>query len=229
MQKGKAVLTVTIGFLSLLLTCVMFMQFKVVNKTDIAELESMRDEELKEKLAEWKDKYNETHTKLIENENKIEEYRETSENSEESSKLVKKELDEANIVLGITDVTGNGIQITLKDTSEKEYTSLDLLNLVNELKAAGAEAISINGERIINLTDIVDISTKYILVNSNRVSSPYTVLAIGDESYLKSALNIKNGYVDLRKKEGFSIEVQEKKNIQISKYNKDIELKYIDL
>ena len=229
MQKGKWVLIITIGFLSLILACVMFMQFKVVNKTDIAEIESMRDDELKEKLTEWKDKYNETHTKLLETEKKIKEYKETSENNEETSKLVKKELDEASVVLGTTDVYGNGIQVTLTDTNEKEYTSIDLLNLVNELKAAGAEAISINGERIINLTDIVDISTKYILVNSNRVSSPYVVLAIGDESYLKSALNIKNGYVDLRKKEGFNIEVQEKKNIQINKYNKDIKLKYIEM
>ena len=82
---------------------------------------------------------------------------------------------------------------------------------------------------MINLTDIVDISNKYILINSNKISSPYTVLAIGDENYLKSALSIKNGYIDVKQKDGYSILVQEKKNIQIKKYNKDIRLKYIDL
>ena len=229
MQRGKWIITITIGLMSLILTCVMFMQFKVVNKTDIAEVESMREDELRAALTEWKEKYNETHEKLIDTENKIKEYKQTSENSEESSKLVKKELEEANLMMGKTDVSGNGIEVILKDNSEKEYMSLDLLNLVNELRAAGAEAISINGERIINLTDIVDISNKYILVNSNKVSSPYTVLAIGDENYLKSALSIKNGYVDVKQKEGYSIQVNEKKNIQINKYNKDIKIKYIDL
>ncbi len=229
MQRGKWIITVTIGLMSFILTCVMFMQFKVVNKTDIAEIETMREEELQTALTEWKEKYNETHEKLIDTENKINEYKHTSENSEESSKLVKKELEEANLILGKTDVSGNGIEIILRDNSEKEYMALDLLNLINELRAAGAEAISINGERVINLTDIVDISNKYILINSNKISSPYTVLAIGDENYLKSALSIKNGYIDVKQKDGYSILVQEKKNIQIKKYNKDIRLKYIDL
>ena len=229
MQRGKWIITVTIGLMSLILTCVMFMEFKVVNKTDIAEIESMREDELQTALTEWKEKYNETHEKLIDTENKIREYKQTSENSEESSKLVKKELEEANLMMGKTDVSGNGIEIILKDNSEKEYTALDLLNLVNELRVAGAEAISINGERVINLTDIVDISNKYILVNSNKVSSPYTVFAIGDENYLKSALSIKNGYVDVKQKDGYTIQVQEKKNIQINKYSKDIKIKYIDL
>ena len=229
MQKGKWVIIVTIGLMSFILTCVMFMQFKVVNKTDIAEIETMREEELQTALTQWKEKYNETHEKLIDIENKINEYKYTSENSEESSKLVKKELEEANLMLGKTDVSGNGIEVILKDNNEKEYMALDLLNLINELRAAGAEAISINGERIINLTDIVDISNKYILVNSNKVSSPYTVLAIGDENYLKSALSIKNGYVDVKQKDGYNILVQEKKNILIKKYNKEIRLKYIDL
>ena len=229
MQRGRWIITVTIGFMSFILTCVMFMQFKVVNKTDIAEIETMREEELQTALTEWKEKYKETHEKLIDTENKIDEYKHTSENSEESSKLVKKELEEANLILGKTDVSGNGIEVILKDNEEKEYTSLDLLNLVNELRAAGADAISINGERVINLTDIVDISNKYILVNSNKISSPYKVIAIGDENYLKSALSIKNGYVDVKQKDGYNIMVLEKKNIEIKKYNKDIRLKYIDL
>lgn len=227
-KKGKGIIVITIGLMSLILTCVMFMQFKVVNKTDIAEIETMREDELQTALTEWKEKYNETHTKLIDTENKINEYKRTSENSEESSKLVKKELEEANFMLGKTDVIGNGIEVILKDNGEKEYTSLDILNLVNELRSAGAEAISINGERVINLTDIVDISNKYILVNSNKVSSPYIILAIGEENYLKSALSIKNGYVDVKQKDGYSIQVQERKNIQINKYNKNIKLKYIE-
>lgn len=229
MQRGRWIITITIGLMSLILTCVMFMQFKVVNKTDIAEIETMREDELQEALTEWKEKYNDTHEKLEDTEKKIGEYRQNLENSEESNKLVKKELEEANIILGKTDVSGNGVEVILKDNEEKEYTALDLLNLVNELRAAGTEAISINGERVINLTDIVDISNKYILVNSNKVSSPYTVLAIGDENYLKSALGLKNGYIDIKQKDGYNIQVQEKKNIQINKYNKDIKIKYIEI
>lgn len=229
MNKEKRVIIITIGLMSLVLACVMFMQFKVVNETDIAEIESMREDELQEALSSWKEKYTEIDNKLEDTENKIKEYKEKSESSEETNKLVEKELEEANIILGKTDVTGNGIQIVLTDNDNQEYSALDLLNLINELRAAGAEAISINGERVINLTDIVDISNRYILVNSNKISSPYTILAIGDENYLKSALSIKNGYVDIKQKEGYTISIESKNNLKINKYSKEINLKYIDI
>ena len=229
MKKEKVIIAITIGLMSFVLVCVMFMQFKVVNETDIAEIESMREDELQSALSEWKEKYEETQSKLEETQSKINDYKEKSESNEETSKLVEKELSEANIILGKTDVTGNGVQVTLTDNNEKAYEAKDLVNLINELRAAGAEAISINGERVINLTDIVDISSRYILVNSNKISSPYTILAIGDENYLKSALNVKNGYVDSKQKEGYTISVESKTNIKINKYSREINLKYIDL
>ena len=229
MKKEKIVIVITIGIMSLLLACVMFMQFKVVNEIDVSELESLREDELQKLASEWKEKYEETNTKLQDTQTKIAEYKEKSENSDETEKLVEEELKEANLILGKTDVIGNGIQVTLKDTEDKVYDAEDLLTLVNELRAAGAEAISINEERVINLTDIVDISSRFVLVNSNKISSPYTILVIGDENYLKSALNIKNGYVDAKQKEGYSILVESKSNIKINKYSKDINLKYIDV
>lgn len=229
MKKDKKVMSITIGLMSFMLVCVMFMQFKVVNETDIAEIETMREDELQEALSEWKEKHEEIAIKLKDTENKINEYKEKSESNEETNQLVERELTEANVILGKTDVTGSGVQVILTDNDAQEYAALDLLNIVNELKAAGAEAISINGERVINLTDIVDISDRYILVNSNKISSPYTILAIGDEDYLKSALNIKNGYVDVKQKEGYTISIESKNNLKINKYSKDINLKYIDM
>lgn len=215
--------------MSLLLVCVMFMQFKVVNETDIAEIESMREDELQKALSEWKEKYEETALKLEDTKTKIAEYKEKSESDEETSKLVEKELEEANLILGKTDVAGSGIQVTLTDNNQREYAARDLISIINELRLSGAEAIAINGERIINLTDIVDISGGHILVNSNKISSPYIITAIGDENYLKSALSIKNGYIDLKQKEGYTISVESKTNIKINKYSKEINLKYIDI
>lgn len=229
MKKEKKIITITIGIMSFVLACIMFMQFKVVNETDIAEIETMREEELQEALTQWKEKYEETYAKLEDTNSKIKEYKEKSESREETIKLVEKELAEANLILGKTNVVGNGIEVILTDNDEQAYSANDILTLVNELRAAGAEAISINGERIINKTDIVDISNQYILVNSNKMSSPYVITAIGDENYLQSALNIKNGYVDSKQKEGYTITVQRKNNIKINGYTKEINLKYINM
>ena len=79
------------------------------------------------------------------------------------------------------------------------------------------------------MTDIVSISTRYIMVNRNRITSPYVVKAIGDKTYLKSAITIKNGYMDLKQKDGYNISIQEKSNIKITKYSEKVNLKYINL
>ena len=99
---------------------------------------------------------------------------------------------------------------------------------MNELRDAGAEAISINNERITNISDVVDISDRYIMVNGNRIASPYIIKAIGDKTYLKSALTIRNGYYDIKQKAEYTIDIQEKANIKINKYSKEVTLKYIE-
>lgn len=227
MEKEKKIMIVTISIMSLILVCVMFMQFKVVNETDIAQIESMREDELQEAVKEWKEKYEEAYKKLEDTNKKINEYEEKVQNNTESKELVEKELSEAKKNFGLTDVSGEGIIITLTNTDERSYIAYHLLDLINELRAAGAEAISINDERITNISDIVDISTSHIRINSNNVSSPYVIKAIGDKTYLKSALTIKNGYFDLKQKEEYSIDIQEKTNIKINAYSKEVTLKYI--
>ena len=97
------------------------------------------------------------------------------------------------------------------------------------MKYAGAEAISVNRNRIINLTDIVEITDGYILMyGSTRINSPYTIKAIGDTTYLTSTLNMKNtGFVDLMKSYGLDITVEESKDITVEAYTKKIENKYM--
>lgn len=229
-------MTITIGIMCFVLVAVIFIQFRTVEKTDISGVEEMRETELKEALVEWKKKYEDTNTKYEDTVNKINEYKEKAESNQEATGLLQKELESSNMILGKTTVEGEGLIITLqsgstKDTDDMEQNAdvvaQDLIQLVNELRYAGAEAISINEERVINMTDIVDIGTKYLLVNSNRISAPYVVKVIGDRKYLQSALNIKNGYVDLKTTEGKEVRVEEKSNIRIEKYSGDMSLKYL--
>lgn len=229
MKKENKIMIITIAIMSFILGCVMFMQIKVVNETDIAQIEDMRDEELEAAAQEWKEKYEEALEKLEETNKKAKEYEDKLQSNEETRELVEKELKEARKNFGVTDVYGDGIVVTLTDNNEKSYSAEDILELINELKAAGAEAIAINEERITNITDIVDISSRYVVVNSNKVSSPYTIKAIGDKTHLKSALTIKNGYLDVKQKEGYNIDIQEKTNIKVNKYSKEVNLKYIEL
>lgn len=229
MKRDKIVITVTISIMSVILFAVIFAQFKVVNEVDIAQIEYMSEQELKQSLIEWKEKYETTEEKVKETINKIEDYEEKLQTNDEARELVKKELAEAKQIFGLTDIEGEGIIVTLKDTEERVYEYKDLLNLVNELRAAGAKAISINDHRIVNMSDIANVAYRYIIINNNRITSPYTIKVIGERTYLKSALTIKNGYMDLKEKDGYEISIQEKEKIKINKYSGKVELRYIKL
>ena len=225
---------ITIGISTFILVAVMFMQFKVVKQTDITSIERMTESELRSELISWREKYEELQIKNEDIITKIREYKEQYRNDEETEKLLQKELNDLKMLLGETDVQGEGIIITISETGIKDdrINYEDLLYIVNALKSAGAEAISINNQRIINRTDIVDINadsnSAYIKVNGKRILSPYTIKAIGNQTYLESALLGSGGYVDELKKWGFNIDIQRIENVLINAYSNELTTKYIN-
>ena len=231
-DKGTLILTIVAGIVALVLVTSMFIQVRTINESKELDLEGLREDELKTQIATYKSKYEETMEQYNSNKNKIAEYTTAINENKETTEILDQELEQAKTLLGLTDVTGQGVIVTLTDTQEAlyTYTADDLLQLINELKYAGAEAISINDNRIINLTDIAMISDSLIVMNGgkNRISSPYVIKAIGDPKYLMSTLSIKNsGYIDQMEANGMKIEVEEKNNIEIKAYSGEISSKYI--
>ena len=169
MKKGKITVAITITITCFALTTVMFMQFKIVKETDITSIETMREEELRTELANWKQLYNEADEQYQEKSEKLKEYREKQKSTEESTKLIEKELSQIDMYLGKTEVQGEGIIINIKDINNDEeippISAEDLLVIVDYLKLAGAEAISINEQRIVNMSDIVYVNNSIIYVN----------------------------------------------------------------
>jgi len=240
MKKGKITITITIGLACFVLVLIIFMQFKVIYQTDIASIDTMRAEELKTELSSWKSKYEEAEEKYNEISETLKKYKEESSSGGKTKQNLQEELANLELLLGLTDVEGKGIEITLKnpeniDEIEKEtehteqrINASELLKIVNFLKDAGAEAISINNQRIVNKTDFAQINdTTYIKINSQMVSAPFTIKAIGDSEYLKATL-IGTGYVSKIKDWGQSIDFKELKNVRINKYNGKMDYKYIE-
>ena len=230
-KKGKITMVIIMSIVCFVLVMVMFMQFKIVNETDITSIENMRETELRTELANWKTKYEETNQKYEETRSKIEEYKQTKQSNEETGKVVDKELEQVNMSLGKTDLEGQGVEIIIRETDNEEVSKItadDLIVIVNALRLSGAEAISINDERILNMTDIVDINESYIKVNGQRVLAPYVIKAIGDQTYLESGLIGNGGYVDEMKKIGQDVSINKSNKVKINKYNGEIETKYIN-
>lgn len=228
-KKGKIVMSISIGISCFFLAMVMFMQFKVVNQTDITSIENMRESELRAELSNWKEKYEDVVAKNEEVNKTLQEYRNKEKSDNETSDLLQKELEQINLELGKTDVEGEGITITLKETQNNDtaITADDLLVIVNALKLAGAEAISINEERIINTSDIVEINNSFIKINGQRILAPYVIKAIGPQTYLESSLLGSGGYVDELKNNGYEVSIEKSTKINITKYKDEIKSKYM--
>lgn len=126
------------------------------------------------------------------------------------------ELEKAKIAAGLTAVSGPGIEIILENPPLLRQTGRpaslyvirdeDLLRIVNELRAAGAEAISINGQRIVATSEI-RFAAPFININLTRVVPPYHVLAIGRADALQAALSIPGGIAETLKELGVRVDI----------------------
>ena len=114
-------------------------------------------------------------------------------------------LSQARLLAGLTPVQGPGVVVTLNDSKKKMPAQLppgmappnliynsDINQVVNELKAAGAEAIAINGQRLV-ATSYIRPAGPTILINSTPTVPPYVIKAIGDSKTLASARNLRGG------------------------------------
>lgn len=164
----------------------------------------------------------------------LERYRQQAASGDEGSEALKTELEQMEITAGLTDVEGPGVTVVLEDSTQANVTGdeadylihdNDLLSVINELRSAGAEAISLNGERIL-ATSEVRCTGAVVTVNGRRYAAPYVVFAIGDPDTLYSALTMRNGVVDVLSQWGITVKVTASDQLLIPKYNGTVEYQY---
>ena len=219
MKKNEIIIASVIGVVCIILFTVIFAQFRTVEETDITGIRTAREEELQTMLSSMKTKYEEIEEKINDTKGKILEYEKMISSNEKSSVTLEDELEQTNMLVGKTNVVGQGVEIVLQNNSERSIEASDLRTLVNELKLAGAEAISINDKRILNMSNIVDVGGN-IMIDDDRITTPYIVKAIGNQTYLSSALSLKNsGFIDTAKKVGKTVDLKTDNKISILAYN----------
>lgn len=173
-----------------------------------------------DKLKELKKEY----------EKSLDEYTNTLSNKEEVKNLMEEELISLKEDTGDIKVSGSGIIITIKDSdnelkenqnpNELIVHDIDILRIVNDLKKAGARAISINGERLLALSKI-KCSGATIKVNDTTYGQPFVIKAIGDLSTLKASVVSPESYTHiLQEVYGISIKVEEKNDIIVNSFKK---------
>ena len=164
--------------------------------------------------------YDELKEKYEESQEIVEEYQTSSATNSTLISSMRNQINTLSLLAGTTDVTGEGIIITLYDGSGANSLvhDSDVLTVVNELRVAGAEAISVNDQRIITTSAIRCVGS-VIQVNYQKVAAPFVIKAIGNAQYLESAMTIKNGVIDVLNGYGLKVTLSRESDIAIQKYD----------
>lgn len=144
--------------------------------------------------------------------------------------------DNINILAGTVAVKGPGVELTIEDSkkeiSSTENTNLyiihdeDVLKVINELKAAGAEAIAINDQRLTSLSEI-RCAGPTISINNTRIAAPYVIKAIGNKDNMEAAITMRGGVAESLSVWGIQLNIKKKDNIVIPAYKGVLQSKYV--
>lgn len=231
---NKTKVSIVLGIMCVALTFGMFLQIRTVESTNVKVGQTYEENNLRAEVLKYKEKYDNIYKNLEQEEKKLEEERKkaTQNNSELEEKEAK--INSANKLIGLAEVKGPGVIVTLQDSkksSEKVLNlndiivhDVDVLSVINELKNAGAEAISINDQRIVSTTAI-SCDGNVISINNEKIGSPFVIKAIGLPESL-AALERPGGYLEKLRKYDIGASLEKSNDITIPKYTGKLEMKY---
>lgn len=154
--------------------------------------------------------------------------------SSKSSQVLNESLQQTKLFAGLTDVEGPGLTITLRDSEKEDIPPLDriihdgdVLKVVNELWSAGAEAVEVNGHRVVGATSFRCVGP-VIHVDGVPIASPVMVRAIGDVKTLMGGLDLPGGILDeLRQQDATMVQMDKVAKHRFKAFNGTTGRKYL--
>lgn len=228
-----------IGLVCFLLVFMITAQIKTIRRSASDILKLKTENELRDEINQWEDVYNAATTKINELNAQIAEYQNSAAQEDKAVALIKAELDKTKILAGEVALKGQGIVITLDDTKALEKIEAeigydpnryiihdsDLVMVINELRAAGAEAIAINGQRIIGNTEI-RCTGPQVSINGIKTVAPFKISAIGEATNLQGALSLRGGIIESIKASNIEVKIEKQEEIQIPACEKTYTYQY---
>lgn len=137
---------------------------------------------------------------------------------------MSKELESLRVLAGLKAMRGHGVIVRLEDAKIQPrgsqpvvVTYQDLVSVANELWAAGAEAIAVNGQRVTAMTGFSQVGGTAV-VNLQRLTGPFAIVALGDPATLEGALNIRGGLIDGLRALGLKITISRQADLTVPAY-----------
>ncbi len=167
-----------------------------------------RDEALRQSVTQLEDQNRALKTRIQGLQAGVKAGEDESARRSSAFQQVKAQLDDEKLIAGLTALHGAGLTILLHDGSDPNDPGdrslgwtihyQDLQDIVNVLWASGAEAIAVNGQRIVPNTAFHYAGVNILVNNASRLSSPYTVTALGDPSSLSGGIGNPDQLAELK-------------------------------
>lgn len=190
-------------------------QFQAQNAPE-RELYQQRPENLIAMVKNLSDKRQRLTLEVNDLSNQLYERRNTFENESLIRASLEQELAKLNIINGAVPIYGEGLEVVIFSSSLFQHH--DLINLVNELWAAGAEAIAVGQVRLNASTPIYfqegDEGLE-ITVNQLPIEWPLRVWAIGDTNNLEKGLSLPGGFIDMMGYNGIFPTLRQKERVEL--------------
>jgi len=211
---------------AMMLVCVILgimlsLQYKSVNyNQSIASFENKRLDELKDELITLQNQKNSLQERLQELEQENQTYAKVKAGDSEAAQQIQNNLKKARIFAGLETVKGKGIIINLDNNGLILVQEYDILDMVNELRASGAQAISVNDERIVAMTEI-RAAGQYIVINGKQMNAPFVIKAIADPDDLERSLSLMGGVLERLKEDMLNVSMKKADEVVINKFIDD--------
>lgn len=159
-----------------------------------SQLRGARQEDLVRILDELDSRQQRLQQERAELEQSLAKLENSSNQAKEAQEQTRKKATELGVLAGTVKATGPGIVLTVDDPQGQVKADM-LLDTLQELRAAGAEAIQINDVRVVVSTYFTDVSGGGVQIDGKKVSQPYRFTVVGNAQDLTPALNIPGGVV----------------------------------
>lgn len=219
--RGRILLSIVSLVLGFILAYSYSVSIENEQKNNTTSASFHEQEKYREELIEQKERNKELTEEINEKQQDIRQFEQSFINSEESVEELVKEAEMLRLLIGDIPSQGKGIAVSLEDgaynpsqENPNDYIVHEshVFKVINELKISGAEAISINGQRLRG-NSFIRCTGPVITVDGKTFPAPFTIEAVGDPSVLLASVNLGGGVVDQLTSDNIIVTVEEKGKI----------------
>ncbi|QBP41542.1 DUF881 domain-containing protein [Paenisporosarcina antarctica] len=182
-----------------------------------------KEESYREDLIHQKERNKELENELVTRQLEVREIEKSLSGSEEQYESLVGEAEDLRLLMGMLPATGEGVKVQLQDAeynpasvNPNDYIVHEshVFQVLNELKISGAEAITINGQRL-HANSYIKCNGPVITVDGQQFPAPFIIEAIGDPSVLVPSLQLTGGVLDQLVNDNIVVTIEKKSKVQM--------------